>query len=314
MKVLVAGATGAIGRPLVSALISARHDVVGMTSSKQGLETLKENGAEGVLANALDAQAVDAAIRSVRPQVVIDELTSLPKHYTPDEMRAAAERDHKLRLEGGQNVFNAARAAGARRYIIQSTGFFYAPGPGLAHETDLLALNASPSISANVRLYRQLEDRALGAHGLDGVALRYGFFYGPGTWFRPDGDIAHQVLEQRYPIVGSGSGVWSWVHVEDAAAATVAALECPSGVYNIVDDDPSAMSVWLPAFAASVGAPEPPRISEGEALEKAGPDAVYYAVQLRGASNAKAKRDIAFAPRRLEWLARTISPAAARAA
>src|SRR5438552_9361552 len=120
MKVLVAGATGAIGRPLISALVSARHNVFGMTSSKLGLQTLKEDGAEGLLASALDAQAVDAAIKRARPEVVIDELTSLPKHYTPDEMRAAAERDHKLRLEGGQNVLNAARAAGARRYIIQS--------------------------------------------------------------------------------------------------------------------------------------------------------------------------------------------------
>jgi nucleoside-diphosphate-sugar epimerase len=305
MNVLVAGATGAIGRPLISALVSARHNVFGMTSSKLGLQTLKEDGAEGLLASALDAQAVDAAIKRARPEVVIDELTSLPKHYTPDEMRAAAERDHKLRLEGGQNVLNAARAAGARRYIIQSTGFYYAPGPGLAHETDPLALNASPAISANVWTYTQLENRTLGAQGLEGVALRYGFFYGPGTWFRPDGDAAHQVLEQRYPIAGSGSGVWSWVHVEDAAAATVAALECPAGVYNIVDDDPSVMSVWLPAFAASVGAPEPQHINEREALEQAGPDAVYYATQLRGASNAKARRDLAFAPRRLEWLART---------
>ena len=304
MKVLVAGATGAIGRPLISALISARHSVIGMTSSEQGLKTLRDDGADGVLANALDAQAVDAAIKKVQPEVVIDELTSLPKHYTPEEMQAAAERDRKLRLEGGQNVLNAARAAGARRYIIQSTGFFYAPGPGLAHETDPLALSASPAISANVRIYMQLEDRTLGAKGLEGVALRYGFFYGPGTWFRPDGEIGYQVRQRQYPIAGSGSGVWSWVHVEDAAAATVAALECPPGVYNIVDDDPSAMSVWLPAFAASVGAPEPPPISEREALEKAGPDDVYYATQLRGASNAKAKQDLAFAPRRLEWLAR----------
>lgn len=179
MNVLIAGATGAIGRPLISALVSARHNVFGMTSSRLGLQTLKEDGAEGLLASAFDAQAVDAAIKRARPEVVIDELTSLPKHYTPDDMRAAAERDHKLKLEGGQNVLNAARAAGARRYIIQSTGFYYAPGPGLAHETDPLALNAPPAISANVRTYTQLENRTLGAQGLEGVALRYGFFYGP---------------------------------------------------------------------------------------------------------------------------------------
>lgn len=304
MKVLVAGATGAIGRPLISALISAHHDVVGMTSSERGLEIIKDNGADGVVANALDSQAVEAAIKKVRPDAVINELTSLPRQYTPDEMRAAAERDRKVRLEGGQNVLNAARAVGARRYIVQSTGFFYAPGSGLAKETEPLALDASPGIAASVRTYTQLEERTLGAQDIDGIVLRYGFFYGPGTWFHADGDIAQRVREQTYPIAGSGSGVWSWVHVEDAAAATVAALDCAPGVYNVVDDDPSMLSVWLPAFAAAVGAPEPPRISEREALEKAGPDSVYYATRLRGASNAKAKQELAFAPRRLEWLAR----------
>jgi len=305
MRVLVAGATGAIGRPLISALLAAGHDVVGMTGSEKGLETLEKNGAEGVIANALDPQAVEAAIDKVRPEAVIDELTSLPKRYTPDEMRAAADRDRRVRLEGGRNVMNAARAARARRYIVQSTGFFYAPGPGLAEESESLALNASPAISTSVRTYMQIEERALGApNEMVGIALRYGFFYGPGTWFRVDGDIAQRVLEQKYPIAGSGSGVWSWVHVEDAAGATVAALGCAPGIYNIVDDNPSALSVWLPAFATTVGAPEPPQISEQEALEKQGADFVYYATRLRGASNTKAKRELAFAPRRLEWLAR----------
>jgi 2-alkyl-3-oxoalkanoate reductase len=194
------------------------------------------------------------------------------------------------------------RELAARRYIVQSIGFFYAPGPGLAEETEPLALNASPAISASVRTYMQIEERALGARDLEGVALRYGFLYGPGTWFRRDGDLAQQVLAQQYPIARSGSGVWSWVHVEDAAAATVAALRCAPGIYNIVDDDPSALSVWLPAFAATVGASHPPHIGEGEALEKAGADFLYYATRLRGASNAKAKRELAFVPRRLEWL------------
>ncbi len=145
----------------------------------------------------------------------------------------------------------------------------------------------------------------LGAGDLEGVSLRDGFFYGPGTWFHADGDIASQVRERKYPLVGSGLGVWSWVHIEDAPAATVAALECAPGVYNAVDDDPSPILVWLPAFAAAVGAPAPPRLTEQEALEKAGPDLIYYAMRLRGASNAKAKRELGFAPRRLEWLVRT---------
>jgi len=305
MKVLVVGATGAIGRPLISALVSAGHDVVGIASSAQGLETIEKNGVEGMVANALDPQAVEAALKKVRPEAVIDELTSLPKHYTAEEMRAAADRDRRVRLEGGRNVLNAARAVDARRYIVQSTGFFYAPGPGLAGETEPLALNASPAIAASVRTYLQLEERALGAQDWEGTVLRYGFFYGPGTWYSFEGDIAHQVREQQYPIAGSGSGVWSWVHIEDAAAATVAALGCAPGIYNIVDNEPSAMSVWLPAFAATVGAPEPPRLSEREALEQIGPDFIYYATRLRGASNARAKRELAFSPRPLEWLGAT---------
>jgi nucleoside-diphosphate-sugar epimerase len=275
-----------------------------MTSSARGLKTLEEYGAEGVVANALEGQAVTSAMQRLRPEVVIEELTSLPKHYTREEMHAAADRDHKVRLEGGRNIQNAAKAAGARRYLVQSTGYFYAPGPGLATEADSLALSASPDISANVQTYLEIEQRVLNAPDLEGVALRYGFFYGPGTWFTAGGDVANQVQEHKYPIAGSGQGVWSWVHVEDAAAATVAALKCAPGIYNIVDNDPSQLAAWLPAFAAAVGAPEPARISEEEALQIAGPDSVYYATQLRGASNAKAKRELGFAPRRLEWLAR----------
>jgi 2-alkyl-3-oxoalkanoate reductase len=302
MKIFVAGATGAIGRPLIARLLAQGHQVAGMTSSERGLAILRENGADGVVADALDAHAVRAAIEKVRPDAVIEELTSLPKHYTPDAMRAAAERDRQVRIEGGHNLHAAAREAGARRYIVQSTGFFYAPGPGLATEKDPLAANASPAISASVRTYMHIEDRVLGAKDMDGIALRYGFFYGPGTWFSENGDIGSQVRERKYPVTGSGRGVWSWIHIEDAADATAAALEGAPRVYNIVDDDPSELSVWLPAFAASMGASEPPHISEEEALRSAGPDSVYYATSLRGASNAKAKRELGFAPRQLEWL------------
>ena len=273
-----------------------------MTSSERGLKTIKEKGAEGVVANALDAQAVQVAMNKVRPDAVIEELTSLPERYTPGEMRAAADRDRTVRLEGGRNLQNAARSAGARRYIVQSTGFFYAPGSGLATEAEPLALDASPAVSASVRTYTQIEQRVLSSSDQEGVALRYGFFYGPGTWFTPDGDVADQVGGRKFGIAGPGQGVWSWVHVEDAAAATVAALECTPGVYNIVDSDPAELSVWLPAFAAFLGAPESPRVSEADALQTAGPDWIYYSTRLRGASNTKAKRELRFAPRKLEWL------------
>jgi nucleoside-diphosphate-sugar epimerase len=277
-----------------------------MTSTEHGLRTLGEYSADGVVANALDAQAVDAALQKIKPDAVIDELTSLPRHYTPEEMRTAAERDRRVRVEGGANVLKAACAAGVKRYLLQSTGFFYAPGKGLAVETDALASDATPAVAGSVRTYQQIEERLLRISGLEAVALRYGFFNGPGTWFTADGDIAGQVRARQYPVAGSGSGVWSWVHIADAAAATVAALECDPGVYNVVDDDPSEISTWLPAFARTIGAPEPPRLAEAEALEKFGPDFVYYATRLRGASNAKAKQDLGFSPRRLEWLAATM--------
>ncbi len=263
---------------------------------------LRHNGAQGVIANALDGLAVEAAVRSVRPHAVIEELTSLPEHYTHEEMHAASERDRRLRLEGGQNLQNAAIAAGARRYLVQSCGFFYAPGEGLATESEPLAVDASPAVAGSARTYTQIEKRVIGARGIEGVALRYGFFYGPGTWFTEGGDIANQVRARSYPVIEPGSGVWSWVHVADAAAATVAALASAPGIYNAVDDDPSTLSVWLPAFAAAMGAPPPLHLSEPDALVNAGGDSVYYANRLRGASNAKAKRELGFAPRRLEWL------------
>ena len=303
MKVLVAGATGAIGRPLVSALIAARHEVIGMSSTEHGARSLRERGLEGAVANALDEEAVLTLVRKVGPDAVIDELTSLPKRYTTEEMRAAAGRDRDLRLIGGRNLQNAARAAGAKRYVVQSTGFFYGPGQGLAPEKDALAMNASPGIASGVRTYMQIEERVLGDRNMQGVALRYGFFYGPGTYHDPvNGSVSEQIRAQAYPVVGSGGGVFSFVHVEDAALATAAALEAEPGVYNVVDDNPSEMGVWLPAFAQFLGAPPPPHITEEEALQTEGADAVYYATRLRGASNAYAKQQLAFVPRKLEWL------------
>lgn len=311
MKVFIAGATGAIGRPLVSALIAARHEVIGMSSTENGARSLREKGIEGVVANALDESTVLTAIRKVGPDAVIEELTSLPKRYTPEEMKAAADRDRTLRLVGGRNVQNAARAAGTKRYIVQSTGFFYGPGPGLAVERDALAVNASPAIAGSVQTYMKIEERVLGARDLQGVALRYGFFYGPGTYHDPaNGSVSEQVQARAYPVIGSGRGVSSFVHVEDAAVATVAALEAEPGVYNIVDDNPSELGVWLPAFARFLGAPPPPHITEEEALQTDGADAVYNATRLRGASNAYAKRKLGFAPRKLEWL--STSKAAAK--
>jgi nucleoside-diphosphate-sugar epimerase len=273
-----------------------------MVRSQDSSASLSDAGGEPVIADALDAASVSAAVAKVRPAVIINELTSLPQHYTATEMKAAAERDARVRLEGNKNLIAAARQAGVRRVMVQSTGFWYAPGQGLADETESFAVDATPGIAVGSQRYAELEAMTLGQTDFEGVALRYGFFYGPGTWFTPDGDVGEQVLHQQVPIIGAGQGVSSWVHIEDAADATARALECAPGAYNIVDDYPSEQRVWLTAFARYCGAPEPPRVSEQQALEAAGPDAVYYATRLRGASNAKAKRELGFRPRRLEWL------------
>jgi nucleoside-diphosphate-sugar epimerase len=299
MRIFVAGASGAIGRPLIAELLRQGHAVTGMTRSEAGARDLANLGVAVAKVSAFDARAVEDALHQSRAEIVIDQLTSLPKD--PAEMAAAAAGDRKLRLEGGGNLLRAARVLGVRRYIQQASAFFLKPGAGLADESEGLATDASPGVAANARTYEELESRVLESGELEGVALRYGFFYGPNTWYCPEGAAADQARRREIAIIGRGEGVWSWVHIEDAALATVAALTAPQGVYHIVDDDPSPVSLWLPEFSRWVGAPPPPRIDVEEA---AGDDAVYYDTKLRGASNRKTKRILNFIPRRLEWLGR----------
>ena len=301
MRVFVAGASGAIGEPLIAELQKQGHAVVGMARSEAGAKKLEGQGAEAVIADALDAKAVDAAVRRSKAEVVIDQLTSLPKE--PSDMPKYAAGDRKLRLEGGGNVFRAAIACGVRRYLQQSSGFFLKADKGmLADESSPLDVNASPSVAASARTYTELEARLFSSNAIEGVALRYGFFYGPKTWYHPGEAAANMVMQQQNPVVGEGEGVSSFVHIYDAAIGTVAALAAEAGVYNLVDDDPSPQNVWLPAFAKFVGAPAPPSMSEAEVKAIAGEDVVYYATKLSGASNAKAKRILGWKPRRLEWL------------
>jgi 2-alkyl-3-oxoalkanoate reductase len=300
MKVFVAGASGAIGQPLIAELLRQGHTVTGMTQSEAGAKKLSEQGATAVVANAFDASAVESALRRSEAEVVIDQLTTLPKN--PADLPAALPGDRKLRIEGGGNLHAAALRVGIRRYLQQSSGFFLEAGSGLADESVGFAVGASPGVAAGAQMYRELERRVLSSSPMEGVALRYGFFYGPNTWYQPNGPSADQVRQKQFPIVGEGQGVWSWIHIEDAAIATVAALSGEPGTYNIVDDDPSPVSRWLPAFAKSVGAPPPSRVSEAMARVFAGEDAVYYGTKLRGASNEKAKRMLNFRPRRLQWL------------
>ena len=198
----------------------------------------------------------------------------------------------------------AAALAGVRRYVRQSVAFWGIPGPGLADEETPLSIDASPAVAADARLQAEMERRLLGNPDIEGIALRYGFFYGPGTWFHPDGDVARQVRAQQFPIVGNGEGVWTWLHIEDAAIATAAAAERGDpGIYIVANDQPLAVREWLPAFAKWLNAPPPPQVSVEDALKmEGGADAVYYQTQMRGVSNAKAKRELNFQPRPLEWI------------
>jgi nucleoside-diphosphate-sugar epimerase len=303
MKIFIAGGTGAIGSPLIAELLAKGHAVTALTRSREKAQLLVEQGVEPAIADVFDADAVKAVVRRAQPEIVIEQLTALPKTYTRESMSAAAAFNHRIRLEGGANVLSAAQGAGARRYLRQSIAFWAVPGPGLADEKTPLAIDASPAVAADIHVVTEIERRLLESPNIEGIALRYGFFYGPGTWFSPDGDVARQVRQQQFPIIGNGEGVWSWLHINDAAIATARAAEQGNpGIYLIVNDSPLAVREWLPAFAEWLHAPPPPNISTEEALQAGGADAVYYGTQMRGASNAKAKRDLDFRPRSLEWI------------
>ncbi len=237
MRVFVAGASGAIGQPLIAELLKQGHSVVGMTTSQARAKNLEGQGAEAVIVDAFDAAALEAALRRAKAEVVIDELTSLPREQS--DMPKYAAGDRRLRIEGGGNLFRAAIATGARRYLQQSSGFFLKAAQGtLADESSPLEVNASPSVAASARTYTELEARLFSSNAIEGVALRYGFFYGPKTWYYPGEAAANMVMRQQNPVVGKGEGVSSFVHINDAAIATAAVMTAEPGVYNLVDDDP----------------------------------------------------------------------------
>jgi nucleoside-diphosphate-sugar epimerase len=250
MRIFVAGATGAIGRALITQLLAKGHDVVALIRSAEKARTLVKQGVEPAIADVFDADAVEAAVIRAQPEVVIEQLTAYPKTHTRESMSAAAALNTRIRLEGGANVLAAAQAAGVRRYLKQSIAFWAVPGTGLADEETPLAFDASPAVAADAHIVTETEQRLFQTPNLEGIALRYGFFYGPGTWFAADGDVAQQVRQQQFPIVGTGGGVWSWLQIEDAAIATVAAAEQGNpGVYLIADDRPLKVCEWLAVYA-----------------------------------------------------------------
>lgn len=304
MKIFVAGATGAVGLPLVRQLRAQGHQVVGMTRAGVGVERLRELGAKVSTADAFDAKAVRAAIDAAEPDVVVDQLTWLPAD--PADVIKSLPNDTRLRREGGANLIAASRELGVGRYIVQSRGFYLdAPSGQLADESAKLRIDAPGEVGDSARAFGAYEESVLESSSFVGIVLRYGFFYGPGTWYRPDGAVATQVRNGDAKVIGDGNAVWSFVHVDDAVAATVASLMADPGVYNVVDDDPLPVAEWLPAFARWIDAPQPPRMSVEDAIKVAGNEAVYYHTSLTGASNRRAKEQLGFSPRPLPWKVRS---------
>jgi nucleoside-diphosphate-sugar epimerase len=300
MKVFVAGGTGAMGRRLVPRLVAEGYEVAAMTRDQGKAPWLTAVGAHPVIADALDRAAVRAAVAGAGPEVVIHQLTALSRASNYKQFDREFALTNRLRTEGTDHLLEGARAAGVRRFIAQSYGNWnYArTGSGLKTEQDPFDATPPAHQKQSLGAIRYLESAVAGAEGIEGVALRYGNFYGPGTGFAADGALVAQVRKRRFPIVGDGSGVWSFVHMDDAAAAAIAAIEHGGpGVYNVADDEPLPVSVWLPRLADAVGAKPPMRVPVWLGRLAAGEVGVSMMTQIRGASNAKARAELGWAPR-----------------
>ena len=304
MRVFVAGATGAIGRPLTRALVAAGHEVTGTTRSEERAAWIRAAGARAAVCDALDAAALARAVVEAAPEVVVHQLTALPHRFRPRNRRLY-DATNRVRSEGTRNLIAAAQQAGARRLVCQSIAFAYRPGarPEVKDEQAPLFVDAPPPFRESIRVIEAMERAVLGAEGIEGVVLRYGWFYGPGTYYAEDGSTAHDVRKRRFPVIGEGAGLFSFVHVDDAASATVAALERGApGIYNVVDDEPAPLREWLPEYARALGAKPPRRVPVWLARVAAGRIAAY-ADRQPGASNVKARRELGWAPRWESWRA-----------
>jgi nucleoside-diphosphate-sugar epimerase len=303
MRVFLAGATGVIGQRLAPLLLAEGHEVTGMTRSQRRAEQLRAVGAEPVVVDAFDAEALKRAVVEASSDAVIHQLTSIPARIDPRKMERDFAMNDRLRTEGTANLVAAAQAAGVRRLIAQSVAFFYAPGPpGTVHSEDeplLSEQQAQGPMKRSTKALASLERTALDA---DGTVLRYGYFYGPGSAIARDGSTGEEVAKRRLPIVGSGAGVWSFIHIDDAAAATVAALDAGKpGVFNVVDDEPARAADWIPALAQALGARKPMKVPAWLARPFAGSYGVKIMTESQGASNTRAKAELGWSPRHASW-------------
>jgi nucleoside-diphosphate-sugar epimerase len=295
MKVFVAGASGALGRRLVPILVANGHEVVAMTRSRQKTDALRALGAEPVVADGLDKAAVMAAVLGAEPEVVIHQMTGLAGVKSFRKFDDEFELTNRLRTEGLDHMLEAARTAGARRFIAQSYGNwnYERTGGPVKSEDDPLDPHPPARMSRTMRAIRYQESALAKADDIEGVALRYAAFYGPGAHIGEGGGLLDQVRKRRLPIIGDGAGVWSLVHLDDAATATMLAMDRGApGVYNVADDEPAPVAVWLPALAETVGARPPRRVPVWLGRLAGGEAAVSMFTRIRGASNAKAKREL----------------------
>jgi nucleoside-diphosphate-sugar epimerase len=304
MKVFVAGATGAIGKRLIPLLVEAGHQVFGMTRSSYKSEQIRASGATPVVADALDREAVRRAVCGAAPDVIVHELTAIPDKLDIRRFDQVFATTNRLRTEGLDYLLAAAQEAGCRRIVAQSyAGWMYArEGGPVKTEEDRLDPNPPAGIRGTFEALRYLENAVTKLSGMTGIALRYGSFYGPGNTLGSGGAMVNEIRKRRIPIVGSGGGVWSFIHIDDAARATARALEAgSSGIYNIVDDEPAPVSEWLPALAKAVGAKPPLRIPAWLGRLLVGRHGVIMMTEVRGASNAKAKRELSWQPLWPTW-------------
>jgi nucleoside-diphosphate-sugar epimerase len=305
MRVLLAGATGAVGRRLLPLMVEAGHHVVATSRSAAAAQTLARAGAEPAVMDGLDAASVERVVRDARPEVIVHQMSALAAMGSNlRKFDADFALTNRLRTEGTDHLIAAAGAAGVKRLVVQSyTGWPNARSGGPV-KTEDDPLDPTPTASSRRTLagIRHLESTVTSAGGIDGLVLRYGSLYGPGTSLGRDGSVTDLVRHRRMPVVGDGGGIWSFLHIDDAAGATLAAIERgDTGVYNVVDDDPAPVRDWLPYLAAAIGA-RPPRhvpVWLGRAL--AGEHAVSVMTQVRGSSNAMARRELEWVPRWTTW-------------
>jgi nucleoside-diphosphate-sugar epimerase len=303
MRVFVAGATGAIGSKLVPALVRRGHEVIGTTRSSERTRAIKAAGATPAVVDALDAEAVRRAVAKAAPDVIVHELTAIPPNFNPRRFDRAFAMTNRLRTEGIDHLVAAGEAVGVRRIVAQSFAAwpYLRQGSWVKMEDDPLDEDPPAQVRRTLEAIRYIERVTLQGP-FEGMALRYGGFYGPGSPLARTGPIAEAVRRRRFPIVGSGAGVWSFVHLDDAAEATALAVERGAlGVYNVTDDEPASVRDWLPVLADALGAPAPRRVPVWVGRLFAGELGVTMMTELRGASNAKAKRELGWTLKYPSW-------------